>query len=99
MVWADRTLARFGEDSNIRKPTRTLVTAGPYAFSRNPEYVAFTLLYLGIALILNIAWLIILLPAAVLFIYYWVIRREERYLEGLFNDEYRRYWTRVRRWL
>ncbi len=37
--------------SNIRKPTRTLVTTGPFALSRNPEYVAFTAMYPGIAFI------------------------------------------------
>jgi protein-S-isoprenylcysteine O-methyltransferase Ste14 len=97
MVWADRTLARHGEDSNIRKPTQTLVITGPFAISRNPEYVAFTGMYMGIAFILNAAWPITFLLPVLMFIRYWVIGREERYLEGLFGQKYQWYRARVRR--
>ncbi len=99
MLRADRTLARHGEDSNIRKPTRTLVNTGPFALSRNPEYVAFTWVYLGIAVILNAAWPITFLLPVLLFIRYGVVVREERYLESLFGQEYQKYRARVRRWL
>ncbi len=98
MMWADRTLARHGEDSNIRKPTQSLVTTGPFAISRNPEYVAFTGMYLGIAFILNAAWPITFLLPVLLFIRYGVIGREERYLESLFGRKYQHYRARVRRW-
>jgi protein-S-isoprenylcysteine O-methyltransferase Ste14 len=44
-------------------------------------------------------WPLIALPAVLLVMQVGVIRREERYLEGLFGDDYRAYRTRVRRWL
>ena len=98
-LWSFRSFARRGEDIRIEKATNTLVRDGPYRFSRNPIYVALTLAYAGISLILNAVWPLALLPLALAVMHYGVIRREERYLEGRFGDQYRQYRARVRRWL
>jgi protein-S-isoprenylcysteine O-methyltransferase Ste14 len=76
-----------------------LIDSGPYEFSRNPMYVAWTLLYLGIAAIVNSWWLIFFLPAVITFTHYFVVRREEQRLEQQFGEEYRQYRGRVRRYL
>lgn len=81
------------------KPTKALVTVGPYRFSRNPMYVGFTLCYLGIAIWRNSWWPLLLLPLVLGVMQVGVIHREERYLEGLFGDDYRAYRAQVRRWL
>ena len=49
------------KDMDFEKPT-AIITAGPYAFSRNPMYVAWTLIYLAFVLLVNTWWLIILPP-------------------------------------
>ena len=79
--------------------TGAIVSPGPYAFSRNPMYASFVLLYEGIALILNTAWPVVFLPVSLIAIHYGVIKREELYLEKLFGGGYRQYGARVRRWL
>jgi protein-S-isoprenylcysteine O-methyltransferase Ste14 len=80
------------------KPTTKILDTGLYSISRNPIYIAMTLVYLGIAFLVNSFWflppLILVLPA----IYYGVILREEKYLERKFGDEYLNYKTSVRRW-
>ncbi|MBK7594819.1 MAG: phosphatidylethanolamine N-methyltransferase family protein [Gemmatimonadetes bacterium] len=80
------------------KPTKALVTVGPYRFSRNPMYVGFTLCYLGIAGWRNSVWPLLALPVVLGVMQVGVIHREERYLERLFGEDYRAYRARVRRW-
>jgi protein-S-isoprenylcysteine O-methyltransferase Ste14 len=81
------------------EPTTAIVQAGPYRFSRNPIYLAFSVLVLGIACWLNSIWLLGTLAAAVLLMSTIVIPREERYLAQRFNSEYLEYKAKVRRWL
>ncbi len=81
------------------KQTRAIVADGPYAFSRNPIYLAFLLIQLAYAVARPNVWGALLLPLSVAALHWAVIVREERYLEQLFGDEYRTYRARVRRWL
>ena len=55
--WAVRTI----REPDGRHPTG-LKTTGPYAFTHNPMYVGWTALYLGLALVLNTAWLFVVFP-------------------------------------
>ena len=82
-----------------RKPTTAIVRTGPYRFSRNPIYLAFSLLQLGIAVWVNSWWLVATLAAAIAIIHYVVVPQEERYLEARFGAEYPDYKASVRRWL
>jgi protein-S-isoprenylcysteine O-methyltransferase Ste14 len=81
------------------KPTTVIVRTGPYRFGRNPIYLAFSLLHLGIAICVNSLWLIGTLIAAVALMALVVIPREERYLAARFGAEYLDYKASVRRWL
>jgi protein-S-isoprenylcysteine O-methyltransferase Ste14 len=78
--------------------TTTIVRTGPYRFSRNPIYLSFILLVLGLSVWLNNVWLLVTLILAVGFIAAVVIPREERFLEHNFPDEYSSYKATVRRW-
>jgi protein-S-isoprenylcysteine O-methyltransferase Ste14 len=82
-----------------RKPTTVIVRTGPYRFSRNPIYLAFSLLQLGIAAWANSLWLLATLVCAVALIHFVVIPREEQYLERRFGAQYLDYKASVRRWL
>jgi protein-S-isoprenylcysteine O-methyltransferase Ste14 len=82
-----------------RKPTTAIVRTGPYRFSRNPIYLAFSLLQLGIAIWVNSLWLLATLVVAVALMHYVVIPREEQYLERRFGSQYLEYKASVRRWL
>jgi len=75
-----------------------IVRTGPYRFSRNPIYLAFSLLHLGISLWVNSAWLLSTLALAITVMTYLVIPREERYLERRFGEDYLQYKAVVRRW-
>jgi protein-S-isoprenylcysteine O-methyltransferase Ste14 len=82
-----------------RQPTTAIVGTGPYRFSRNPIYLAFSLFQLGIAIWVNSVWLLATLVGAVALVHFIVLPREEQYLERRFGAEYVRYKTSVRRWL
>jgi protein-S-isoprenylcysteine O-methyltransferase Ste14 len=82
-----------------RKPTTVIVRTGPYRFSRNPIYLAFSLLQLGIAIWTNSLWLLATLVGAVALIHYVVVPKEEQYLERKFGTYYLEYKASVRRWL
>jgi protein-S-isoprenylcysteine O-methyltransferase Ste14 len=75
------------------------VATGPFRFSRNPLYVALTLIYVGLALLTNALWVLVLIVPVLLLMHYGVVRREERYLEAKFGDAYRAYRSSVRRYL
>ncbi len=76
----------------------SLVTDGPYAFSRNPQYVGFILFIVGMTLY----WpTLITIPMGVglCFAYYWLARREEKELARNFGDTYTEYARKVPRFL
>jgi protein-S-isoprenylcysteine O-methyltransferase Ste14 len=93
VVWAMRSV----DDILVDDPA-SLVTAGAYAHSRNPMYVAWTVIDLAVALIANSWWPILFMPVVLVFMHLWILL-EERRLEQRFSDEYQAYRQRVRRYL
>jgi protein-S-isoprenylcysteine O-methyltransferase Ste14 len=81
------------------RPTTAVVRTGPYRYSRNPIYLSFCLLQLGIAFWVNDIWLLVTLIPTVLLMSAVVIPREEAFLEARFPSEYLPYKGSVRRWL
>jgi protein-S-isoprenylcysteine O-methyltransferase Ste14 len=77
----------------------TLVTTGPFRYTRNP-------MYLGLALVLLGAWVLMgaLSPIVGVAIFVvaadrWYIRFEERMLQQKFAADFTAYRSKVRRWL
>ena len=97
VVVAGLAFQRFrGAGTNVQtwQPSTALVTGGPFRFSRNPIYVALTLIYCGIGVAADSGWVLGLVVPLLA-----VIAAEERYLESKFGDSDRDYMGRVRRWL
>ena len=98
-VSAVRTFRAAGTPVPGNLPTTTIVRNGPYRFTRNPIYLAFSLIHLGLALLVNSLAMLITLVPAVAVMSLVVIPREERYLEARFPSDYMSYKASVRRWL
>jgi protein-S-isoprenylcysteine O-methyltransferase Ste14 len=96
---AIREMRRAGTDVQPWRPTKALVTGGPYRWSRNPIYVGLLVLQLGLALLLNDAWVAIMIAPVALVLHFGVVLREERYLSARLGADYVRYRDSVRRWL
>lgn len=96
--WSFVTMRMMGTSADPRKSSMALATAGPYRISRNPIYLAMTMVYVGTGLLLNSFWPLVLLIPLVLLMHYGVILREEKYLEGKFGKPYREYKSKTGRW-
>jgi len=93
------TIRKAGTNVETVKPTTTIVTNGPYRFTRNPIYLGMFFGQIGLAVGLNNFWLLLALVPFYFVIRYGVIAREEAYLERKFARVYLDYKSRVRRWL
>jgi protein-S-isoprenylcysteine O-methyltransferase Ste14 len=96
---AFRAMRRARTSVNPYRPTTVLLTEGPFRVSRNPMYLGMAVQYVGLALLFNSLWAMVLLPLALVIVHLSVIKREERYLERKFGEEYRAYKAKVRRWI
>ncbi len=76
-----------------------LIRTGPFAYSRNPLYVAVAALILGLGVWVNNAWICVMVAPLVLVMNGAVIVPEERYLDQKFGRDYVDYKKAVRRWL
>ncbi len=87
--------------SNIEpwKPTTAIITTGAYAYSRNPIYLGMALTHGGLAICGGSITALATLIASVLVMHFYVIAREELYLEAKFGTVYSDYKARVRRWI
>jgi protein-S-isoprenylcysteine O-methyltransferase Ste14 len=78
---------------------KQLVTSGVYRFTRNPIYLGFLLMVIGLPLNSGLYWGLVLAPFYVFMMNRLIIQHEETYLERKFGKAYTSYTARVRRWL
>ncbi|HVF41044.1 MAG TPA: isoprenylcysteine carboxylmethyltransferase family protein [Gemmatimonadaceae bacterium] len=98
-AWGVSTFSRAKTAILPTGSTTTIISGGPYRFTRNPMYVGMVFAYVGGAFASNSYWPLVFLPMALIIVQRGVIYREEAYLERKFGTEYLSYKTRVRRWL
>lgn len=83
--------------TDVERPDRVLTT-GPYALTRNPMYIGWALLHLGIGVAAGHTWTLAAIPAASAWVHREILR-EERELSENFGDEYERYRATAPRYL
>jgi len=76
-----------------------LVTGGIYRFTRNPIYLGFLLIVIGLPMNAGIFWGFLLSPLYAVTMNRLVIEKEEAYLGKKFKEQYDEYRSGVRRWL
>lgn len=97
-----RSLRQFFKSKNTVvtiKPASSLQKDGIYSVTRNPMYLGLAMVYMGISCLIGHWWNIILFPALIVVVQEYIIKREEKYLERRFGQEYLDYKSKVRRWL
>ena len=99
LVLAYASMARANTTINPSEHSSKLVSSGIYAYSRNPIYLGWFVVLVGMGLT-NTSFLALIVSLLMIFLLYWlVIVEEESYLESKFGEEYLQYKKNVRRWL
>ena len=96
---AVRTMMRARTTINPNATPDHLVTGGPFSITRNPIYLADTLLLIGVGLISGIAWFLLLAIVCAFITQKIAIEREEKILLEKFGKRFHDYSKRVRRWI
>ncbi len=99
VAWAWLALKRHHTDVRPWKPTTAIVTDGPFGLTRNPIYLGFALLQVGIGLWSDKLAVLLMTVVGIAITNNVIIAREESYLFRKFGAEYERYLGRVRRWM
>jgi protein-S-isoprenylcysteine O-methyltransferase Ste14 len=95
---ATRALARAGTEMRAGRSASALASSSVFSRSRNPIYLSFVLILLGIGIATTNPWMVLLAPCLLFYLQERVIKREEAYLQQRFNGEYLAYRRKVRRW-
>ena len=98
-VVADQAFKKHRTTVKPFEESTALVTSGAYAISRHPMYLGFTLLLLGLAICLGALTPFLVVPAFVALMELVFIRVEEQMMEATFDQAWRDYKKKVRRWL
>ncbi len=99
MMWAWLLFRQSGTPASPRGRASSLITSGPFRFSRNPMYLGIVTMLLGIALWLG-SWPMLIAPVG-FFVFMTLVRipYEEQRLGDIFGEGYAFYRRRVRRWI
>jgi protein-S-isoprenylcysteine O-methyltransferase Ste14 len=84
---------------DVRKSTSAIARTGVFRMTRNPVYLSMMLLYVGLSLLVNSPWMLLLAIPTGSALCLAAIKPEERYLEAKFGDSYRAYRAAVPRWI
>jgi protein-S-isoprenylcysteine O-methyltransferase Ste14 len=98
-VAARRQFARAKTNIYTFGEPGTLLTGGAFHVSRNPMYLGFALLLLGVAAVLGSLSPLLIAAAFIVITDRWYIAFEERRMNARFGEAYRQYTQQTRRWL
>ena len=88
--WASSYIAGYKKEQ--------LIMTGPYSINRNPLYHFSLIGCFGIMLVSGSVIASMVSTIACFFIYHWVIKKEEPFLQEIFQDEYKNYCQKIPRW-
>ena len=99
MTWTAILFRNEGTSFKLREGSFTLVTSGPFGFSRNPMYLGMLIWLVGLAVLLG-SLIVFLFPILFFLISnLLIIPLEERKMVRLMTTRYIEYRKNVRRWL
>ena len=91
--------AKYNQPTDPGYPTIKIINTGVFSFSRNPLYLGGICIIIGVALTINLPWVLILLAPTLFICHFVLIVPEEKYLATKFGKEYWSYVSSVKRWI
>jgi protein-S-isoprenylcysteine O-methyltransferase Ste14 len=106
MIWGYlqyRLVGRYrislgGGGPGMKTMPERLVTAGPYAYTRNPMYLGHIIFLAGLALTLRSELAAVIAVASAVF-FHFRVKKDEKRLREYFGGAYAEYCARVKRWI
>jgi len=102
-AWAAGCAGRHTREARIEAPR--LITGGPFAYVRNPIYLASIVLGFGMVGLIGDPWLLVFHVGVCVLLYVGIVPAEEQFLREKFGEAYRtycehvpRFWPRFRAW-
>eukprot|EP01083_Nonionella_stella_P065307 171001_1 len=98
-IWNWQLFSTDGQSMTTTSATTRVIKGGPYKYSRNPEYMAFTCLIVGLSFVLESYWMAAVALPTFGLVHFLVVLPEERYLAKKFTANYLSYKNRTPRYL
>jgi protein-S-isoprenylcysteine O-methyltransferase Ste14 len=76
-----------------------LVASGPFRWVRNPLYIGNVAIWIGLALVAQLPWLVVPIAVVLGLEYHAIVRWEEQLLASRMGEPYAEYMRRVPRWI
>jgi len=96
---AVKQFTNIEEDPNPATSSKSIIAVGIYNWTRNPMYLGLVIFQFGLGCAFISSEIISFSLLTLTIFNYFVVKREEEYLEKKFGDTYLVYKKRVRRWL
>ena len=87
------------EDPNPVTQSNKLITTGIYKYIRNPMYLALVIFQIGLGISLSFLHISLMSIFTIITLHYFIVKREETYLQKLFGVDYESYKAKSRRWI
>ena len=96
---AVKQFTNIEEDPNPATSSKSIIAVGIYNWTRNPMYLGLVIFQFGLGCVLLHAEITTFSLLTLIIFNYFVVKREEEYLERKFGDIYLVYKKKIRRWL
>jgi len=96
---ADKAFKKYNTTVKPFEESTTLITSGVFRVSRNPMYLGFVLILIGIAIFMGSLTPYVVIPVFAILMDALFVRAEERMLLATFGESWLEYKKKVRRWI
>ena len=96
---ADRAFKKHKTIVNPFETSTVLITCGIFRITRNPMYLGFVLILIGISIFMGSLTPYVVIPVFAVLMDVVFIRGEQKMLEGTFGERWLDYNHKVRRWI